>query len=663
MAQDQDVQIKARFTVDSGNAQKEVDKLNNSVEDVGKSAKTAEKNAKTAGKAFGGIGTVLKSLGIIAVINKGFEFFQQVLGKNQKVADLLSTSMNFLTGIFSDLITFIVDNAGVVIDFFKDIFENPVENIKAFGQAIVENITERIKSLFDAFGLLGETIKNIFTGQFDAAIESAKKFGKEVVDVVTGVDDAFDKSAKLINETADAAGKYFTKKLSEAEALTKATNNAIIAEASLLNTIKQTEIAAERLRQKRDDENASLQDRLKANEELAEVLRKGQEQEIQLLGIKAQKIQNEIALNGTNNELQAQLIQLAGERADIEEKYTAFASEQLTNRVALQKEILANEQAIAENQNKLVLDTQKANAELIKDEVQKLEVKKQLLEEENRLELARLQQNIDNTTAGTTARVEAEIAYAQKKNEIDNQLAATEDQLQVARLNKELENLGKLRTERGIEFEARLESLNQEQAVLDEAFANRLISEKDYNDKSKALTDQRIAFQDAELQAKLQFASAVGGVFGQLAGLFEEGTAASKAAALAEIAIGTGTGFINALDIAQKSAKATGPGAAFAFPIFYATQIAAVLGAASRAKSILSSTKGGGGTAAGASASAPPVAAAPLAPALPQAQTTTLDQQSINQLGNVTTRAYVVESDVSNSQERVNRINRAARFG
>ena len=80
-----------------------------------------------------------------------------------------------------------------------------------------------------------------------------------------------------------------------------------------------------------------------------------------------------------------------------------------------------------------------------------------------------------------------------------------------------------------------------------------------------------------------------------MGGLFEEGTAAAKAAALADIAIGTGVGFIQALDIAQKSAKATGPGAAFAFPIFYATQIAAVLSAASRAKAILATTKGGGG--------------------------------------------------------------------
>jgi len=83
---------------------------------------------------------------------------------------------------------------------------------------------------------------------------------------------------------------------------------------------------------------------------------------------------------------------------------------------------------------------------------------------------------------------------------------------------------------------------------------------------------------------------------GALANLFGQGTAAFKAAALAEIAIGTASGFINALDIAQKSAKATGPAAAFAFPIFYASQIAAVLGAVASAKQVLSTTPGGGGS-------------------------------------------------------------------
>jgi hypothetical protein len=57
--------------------------------------------------------------------------------------------------------------------------------------------------------------------------------------------------------------------------------------------------------------------------------------------------------------------------------------------------------------------------------------------------------------------------------------------------------------------------------------------------------------------------------------LYLKGTAAAKAAALAEIAIGSAIGLINGLDIAQKSAKVRDP--LLHLPIFYATQVAAVL--------------------------------------------------------------------------------------
>ena len=79
---------------------------------------------------------------------------------------------------------------------------------------------------------------------------------------------------------------------------------------------------------------------------------------------------------------------------------------------------------------------------------------------------------------------------------------------------------------------------------------------------------------------------------GQISNLLKDGSVAAKAAALAEIAANTGVGFIQALNVAQKAAAQSTP---FAFPIFYASQIAAVLGAANQAKSILGA---GGGTSA-----------------------------------------------------------------
>jgi hypothetical protein len=214
----------------------------------------------------------------------------------------------------------------------------------------------------------------------------------------------------------------------------------------------------------------------------------------------------------------------------------------------------------------------------------------------------------------------------------------------------------------------------EEQAKLDEEnlakqfeIENEIQGKQQETSNKKILLDKKTAADeqailDARLSAQLQFLNQIGSVFGTLAGLFEQGTAASKIAAIAEIGLGTATGFINGLDIAQKSAKGTGPAAAFAFPIFYASQIAAVLGAAGKAKQVLSQVKGGAGGVNLPSGSG--LASAPVSPQLSTVNTVTqLNQASINEMGSAAGRAYVVESDITNQQEKIIRINRAARLG
>jgi DNA repair exonuclease SbcCD ATPase subunit len=57
-------------------------------------------------------------------------------------------------------------------------------------------------------------------------------------------------------------------------------------------------------------------------------------------------------------------------------------------------------------------------------------------------------------------------------------------------------------------------------------------------------------------------------------------------------------------------------------------------------------------------------AGAPISPEPPLVNTRTqLDAATIQQMGSATNRAYVIESDVTNNQERIRRINRAARLG
>ena len=120
-------------------------------------------------------------------------------------------------------------------------------------------------------------------------------------------------------------------------------------------------------------------------------------------------------------------------------------------------------------------------------------------------------------------------------------------------------------------------------------------------------TDAAKREQEIE-QAKANFRDKmlghIGAGLGAASKLFKKNSAEAKIFALAEIAVGTAKGLINGLDIAQKTSKGTGPAAAFAFPIFYASQVAAVLGAAASAKSVLQGGGSSGGS--GSGSSAPP---------------------------------------------------------
>jgi hypothetical protein len=125
-------------------------------------------------------------------------------------------------------------------------------------------------------------------------------------------------------------------------------------------------------------------------------------------------------------------------------------------------------------------------------------------------------------------------------------------------------------------------------------------------------------------------------------------TNAGKALALAQIATDTALGFIQGLRIAQQSAIGlSGPAAAFTMPVFYASQVAAVLGAANKAKSLLggggstSAPSGSGGGGGGSMSSQPP-----------RLETFQSNRTPMN----ANQRVYVLEKDITDSQGRVARI-------
>lgn len=228
------------------------------------------------------------------------------------------------------------------------------------------------------------------------------------------------------------------------------------------------------------------------------------------------------------------------------------------------------------------------------------------------------------------------------------------------RLQLHNEYLQKKREAEDAEIARRKEQLAQAQAD-EAAWLQAQIDAQAELDKAlegaDANLEERLAMRHA---AQMEFANAAVGMFSALEGLTKKGSAANKALALADIAAGTAVGFINALDIAQKSAKATGPAAAFAFPIFYASQVAAVLAAAARARDVLrgGNASGGGGSIGGGGGAftAPNIAAINTEPAGTQ-PTTPIDANGnpiqTNNQPQGPQQVFVVETDITRATGRV----------
>ena len=657
-------EVKIKVTADTSDAQDNLKKTEDGLDGVSNSSKKATKEAKAAGGAFGSIGSALKSLGIISVIVKGFEFFQDILMKNEKVAKFFAVAVEFIERVFSDLVSFLVDNIPGVIDFFKDVFENPTKYIKQLGDAIKKNLIERVESFIDTIGFLGTAIKELFSGNFSAAADAAKKAGKEVADVFTGVNNSFDKTVEAVGNAANAVVDYTKKTLEAAKSGVELKNAAALAASQAELQAAKAKRNAEIQRQIRDDENRSLDERIEANKKLSTILDeqlKAEESAAQLAVAAAQyelgknkSIENQVALNQA-------LAALEGKREEI----TGLRSEQLVNEVALQKEKLELSKAVAAADVKIALDQRKASSDLIKDDLEKLRVKRQIAIDESALEIARLEENVKNTNAGTAARVQAEIELKDKKAAIASEIIAIEDTIATTALNRQLAALEKQAVDQQASFDLRKAALDNEQLLLDDAFAKKLISEKDYNEKTKKLSDDRIAVDQAEKDAKValqnQYLDIVAAASGLARSLFERNKGVQIAGLVIEQAAAVGKIVVNSIANASKAGFFTPKGI-----------LELVTGAAGVVKAVLATTKGiqqiksANSSGGNVSTSTAPISvangSAPVTAAAPVAQVTSLDQQTINKMGSATNRAYVVESDITGSQERQARINRAARL-
>ena len=301
---------------------------------------------KKLGGTIKGVGVALKAAGIglvVALVAKLMEVFS----KNQKVLDVFNTAMTSLSIAFNDLFSFLSNNVGKVTGWFKSIFDDPVQSLKDFGTAIKENLIERFDSLLETFGHLGKSLGHLFKGEFAEAWDSVKDAGKEYVDVLTGVDNSVDKITETVKNATTAIVDYTKSTIDQAKAITetqKAADRAAVEFAKLnAQYLKDAEIQ----RQIRDDETKTFAERIEANNKLNDILAEQQKLQREQVQIGIDAAQQQYNINASEENwiaLQEQKVAML----ELEETITGQLSEQKTNAVALEKELLEAQREIAQ---------------------------------------------------------------------------------------------------------------------------------------------------------------------------------------------------------------------------------------------------------------------------------------------------------------------------
>jgi|688.fasta_scaffold31652_4 hypothetical protein len=261
-----------------------------------------------------------------------------------------------------------------------------------------------------------------------------------------------------------------------------------------------------------------------------------------------------------------------------------------------------------------------------------IELEKQLKISQNK-ELEKIEnQARDKKTAGLIADFDAnEMASNNRaKAQIENDIRILEKNFQDTQAKKlELETL---------DFEQKKAAAIGNNAELIAIGAQHAINVEAITEESK---NRQIQIDQALFDAKLELANSIGNIFGAISGLFEKNIAAQKAFAIAELAINTATAYVKGLAIAQSASIQTSP---FAFPLFYASQVSAILNAVGKAKSILK---------AGPSVSAPSI---PTTKSGGGSNNAITDNNSTDQTSQNVIKVVVLDSDITKQQQQTTKV-------
>jgi hypothetical protein len=401
----------------------ELKKTKKGFEDTADAQKEAGKMSGVFSKGLKAVGTGLKALGIGIVVG-AIKLFYDAISKNQKIMDALSTALGTVGVLFEKLF-------GVVFDTFEAVSKasNGFSGLTAVMKGLLTIAVTPLKLAFDAIVLTlkqaqlaweqspfggkdQEKIKQLTKDVKDTQ-ESIKKTAEEAVksgkSVVTNMGKAVTEIGGVVGGVVEGVQNISVKGAFEiAKANTELKNSAAIAAAQQGLLVEKFDIQAEKQRQIRDEERNSLSERKKANDELGKILDEQEKAMIAQADLQVAAAQQAVAAN-KNTETQTALIEALANKQGVLAQVEGFRSEQKVNDLALDRERMEMDKALAQSESELAYQRELFDAQQIEDKVKQAEAIRDLEMERQEEERMRLQEIVDNAKVETQAKVDAQI--------------------------------------------------------------------------------------------------------------------------------------------------------------------------------------------------------------------------------------------------------------
>ena len=555
----------------------------------------------TGVKALGTLRGAIAATGI-GLLLTAFASLQAYFTRTEEGAQKLRVVMGFL-GAAVDKVADVFVGIG---ESMVNAFENPQDALQSLADAIRDNISNRIEGLIELFPKLGEAINLALSGEFSAA-------GKVATDALAkttlGVEDFTDKVGDATKRVVDFAKEVGETAVAGAE-LEDALNKVLVKERELRVERAEANATIAEQRNLAKDLNLSLEERIAAltmaNEMEQELLVRELENERERLRIMEEKAALAKSDEDTLNAIADQQVRVA----NIEEQSLNKRRELQEQLTTLRRQEEAEAKAAAEAKEQEEKERSERDAEL-RRQLRDAEIAN--IEDERQQELERAEEDFQR-----------KLEQIEGESEIETQLRA------------ELE-------------ERKRQTLQDINAKYDKAE----VENKKKLDAEILKSEQEVA------NARISAATSVAGALGQIAQAIEgeskAAVAARKVLALAEIGINLAVSIATAVAGATQAAAAGGPAAPFLQVAYIATMIGSVVAGIAGAYKALSS-------AGGPSVSTPSVSA-PSAPTVNPVTTNTTELGNTDQANLAPIQAYVVETELTGTQQNVNQIESQATFG